>query len=209
MHKPVEERLIMRSHSAFLIELLHGRELNRVAEIGVFKGENAFALLENLPINLYIGVDPYARYPEFDDNLSVKNGVMANANLDMEYKIIRRKSLLFGGQFQILRSYSTEAAKYFDEETFDFVFIDGNHYYDYVLADIKCWLPKVKQGGIIAGHDYVKKINCGVIRAVKELLPNHKYNKKAKTWWYEIPVEIKRRQNSQEEIQENLFRFGL
>lgn len=36
----------------------------------------------------------------------------------------------------------------------DFVFIDANHYYDFVLADINVWLPKLKKGGLLGGHDY-------------------------------------------------------
>ena len=40
------------------------------------------------------------------------------------------------------------------DESLDFVFIDGNHEYDFVFSDIKNWLPTVKCGGVLAGHDY-------------------------------------------------------
>jgi predicted O-methyltransferase YrrM len=49
---------------------------------------------------------------------------------------------------------SVEVAKQYTHDSLDFVFIDGDHRYECVLADIQAWLPKVKAGGIIAGHDY-------------------------------------------------------
>ncbi len=55
----------------------------------------------------------------------------------------------------------------------DAVFIDGNHDYDFVSADIKAWLPKIKSGGIIAGHDICGMGHEGVIRAVNELIGEH------------------------------------
>lgn len=52
----------------------------------------------------------------------------------------------------------------------DFIFIDGNHNYDNVSADIKAWWPHVKSGGILCGHDYGD--SCpGVTKAVDEIFP--------------------------------------
>lgn len=49
------------------------------------------------------------------------------------------------------------------------VYIDGDHAYESVKTDILCWLPKVRAGGILAGHDYSTDWP-DVIRAVNELL---------------------------------------
>jgi hypothetical protein len=55
--------------------------------------------------------------------------------------------------------------------TVDFVYIDGAHNYDAIRADINAWLPKVKPGGYIGGHDYgnnePEEVN-GVKKAVDE-----------------------------------------
>lgn len=51
---------------------------------------------------------------------------------------------------------------------FDSVFIDGDHAYDCVLADIETWLPRVKKGGIICGHDYWPN-HWGVMEAVNKV----------------------------------------
>lgn len=65
---------------------------------------------------------------------------------------------------------SVEASRLFAEESLDFVYIDGNHLYEAVKEDIQAWLPKVKKGLIIAGHDYQHKWAPGVKPAVLEML---------------------------------------
>lgn len=186
MYFNLEKGFKMRTHTAFLVSLLQGKELTRVAEIGVWKGDNAYGLLTELPIDFFVGVDPYVRYPEFDDNLSNKIGIMATADMKVIRKGMMQRMQEFGDRFKHLPNFSLDAAKMFDDETFDFVFIDGNHWYSYVVDDIAAWLPKVKPGGILAGHDYVQKVNCGVIPAVQNTLPDHQARPKAKVWWYEV-----------------------
>ena len=53
-----------------------------------------------------------------------------------------------------VRTTSVEASKLYDDESLDFVFIDAAHDTESVKEDIQHWLPKVKKGGILAGHDY-------------------------------------------------------
>jgi predicted O-methyltransferase YrrM len=68
---------------------------------------------------------------------------------------------------------TNEAVKLFDDESLDAVFIDADHSYEAVKLDIQNWMPKVRRGGILAGHDYVPSWP-GVVRAVDELLPDAK-----------------------------------
>lgn len=72
------------------------------------------------------------------------------------------------GHFRIVKGKSVEAAQAFDNDSVDFVFIDAAHDYESVKADISAWLPKVKIGGIIAGHDYDEDYKYGVVKAVDE-----------------------------------------
>ena len=64
---------------------------------------------------------------------------------------------------------SIDASKKFKDNSLDFVFIDASHQYEDVKKDIISWLPKVKDGGIIAGHDYTE-FHPGVIQAADEVL---------------------------------------
>ncbi len=67
---------------------------------------------------------------------------------------------LFGGD-------SFDRARDFEDNSIDFCFIDANHTYEYVSRDIAAYLPKMKKGGVIAGHDY-NMSHPGVIQAVNE-----------------------------------------
>jgi len=82
---------------------------------------------------------------------------------------------------------SMEAIKDFVDNSLDFVYIDANHHYEYVVEDIAKWHDKVKPGGIVSGHDYsdhmfeVKAAVDGWIksRKIKPLFVTHHNN-----WFY-------------------------
>lgn len=66
-----------------------------------------------------------------------------------------------------------------------FVFVDGLHDYESVLADIKAWLPLVKPGGLIAGHDHTASYP-GVERAVREMFGD-RYEVRGSSWIVRVP----------------------
>lgn len=69
----------------------------------------------------------------------------------------------------IINDDSAKAAAHFPDRSVDFAFIDANHDYAHVKADIQAWMPKIKIGGMLSGHDY-GEATCGVKPAVDELL---------------------------------------
>ena len=70
--------------------------------------------------------------------------------------------------YKALRTTSLLGSLQFEDESLDFVFIDASHEYEDVKQDISIWLPKVKHGGILSGHDYGNPDFPGVEKAVKE-----------------------------------------
>jgi cephalosporin hydroxylase len=66
-----------------------------------------------------------------------------------------------------IKQTSADAAKMSSQFSFDFVYIDAGHTYEEVKADIESWLPRVKIGGYIGGHDY-HNVDSGVIPAVAD-----------------------------------------
>ena len=68
-----------------------------------------------------------------------------------------------------LRMTSIEACQTFTDNSIDAVFIDANHDYEFVKEDILAWLPKVKIGGIMSGHDYTNP-HTGVFKAVDDTI---------------------------------------
>lgn len=186
----------MRAHSKFLIELLQNRSPKYGAEIGVFEGDNSLALLSNLDsLHLLVCVDPFLHYPEFDKATPNKRGKVFNADFQKVKYTFYSKLLPYYRRFILEETYSEFAAPQYPNDFFDFVFIDGNHSYEYVFRDIVLWLPKIKNGGIICGHDYVNKPGYGVIKAVNELFGEEVgIDKKSKVWYNEVCTEEEKTQ---------------
>lgn len=85
----------------------------------------------------------------------------------------------------VIRKDSLEAAKLFSDRSLDMVFIDAGHTYEEVKADIDAWLPKVKDGGLICGHDY-SDVWKGVKQAVDERFDGNKID----TIWTHVVEHI-------------------
>jgi hypothetical protein len=58
------------------------------------------------------------------------------------------------GMIKVTVGDSAESASQFKDGSMDFIFIDAAHDYDSVVKDLAAWWPKLKEGGIFAGHDY-------------------------------------------------------
>lgn len=82
-----------------------------------------------------------------------------------------------------VRATSMEVVDKYEDESIDFIFIDGNHEYEFVYEDIKYWLPKVKSGGVLSGHDYhyPPVINAVADNNLKNIIPREG------CWFYEKP----------------------
>ena len=78
------------------------------------------------------------------------------------------------GHYTLYTTGSPKITKNYEDESLDFVFIDGSHKYEDVVNDIKAWLPKVKKGGILSGHDYIDFDD--VKRAVHNVLGENNYS---------------------------------
>lgn len=117
------------------------------AEIGVCLGINSWYLLSECSnVTKLFGIDHYEPYQEWDRPIGkseqLRNLSTLRANLPM-----------LGDRFHFLHSDSQLAAEVIDDDHLDFVFIDGGHSMRQVLRDLDSWVPKVRQGGLIAGHD--------------------------------------------------------
>jgi len=126
-------------------------------EVGVREGENAaeiLAVLGSRLKTLYL-VDPYIPYGPDEVSCPAEKDMMKPAHMD---SVMRKALRRFEGlnKIQFYRMKSTEAARIFQEKNilFDFVYIDAMHTQWAVEEDIDAWLPLVKPGGILFGHDY-------------------------------------------------------
>jgi predicted O-methyltransferase YrrM len=74
-------------------------------------------------------------------------------------------------------------ASNYQDDSLDFVFIDAGHDYDSVTKDITNWYPKIKNGGIIAGHDY--HYDVGVYPAVNDYFKGKTIKQMGSCWIHE------------------------
>jgi predicted DNA-binding protein (MmcQ/YjbR family) len=81
----------------------------------------------------------------------------------------------------LIRKLSLDAAKDFQDESLDFIFIDASHQYPAVLDDMKAWIPKVRKGGLVSGDDYGDKFP-GVAKSVAEY--GHPFGLNGPVWWW-------------------------
>lgn len=129
--------------------LLAALGCERGAEIGVWEGQFSEWICRGVPGVDLLCVDPWRAYGEY---LDAKND---QANLDAAYQTASARLVPFG--CRVWRMSSVEAAARVPDGSLDFVYIDGNHARAFVKADLRAWTPKVRRGGIVAGHDYTTR----------------------------------------------------
>ncbi|HTW54042.1 MAG TPA: class I SAM-dependent methyltransferase [Stellaceae bacterium] len=117
-------------------------------EIGTFTGEFADHICRFTQFGKLFCVDPYTQYEKYEDGIN---------SMDMDHLFLEAKNKVarYGEKVEFLRQFSVDAAKKFSDNSLDFVYIDGNHQYDFVYQDLEAWYPKVRQGGLLCGDDAV------------------------------------------------------
>jgi len=142
------------------------------AEIGTFRGWNAFNILHYLPIEKLYIIDPY------EDCESYKMQTKPEDNLRACKKHLRK----YRDKVIFVKKLSEDAVE--DIPQLDFLYIDGNHSYDYVKKDIELYYPKIKKGGYIGGHDFHISA-VGVVKAVLEFTEKHNKELEGypRDWW--------------------------
>lgn len=135
------------------------RELGytRGAEIGVAGGAYSLALCERIPGLQLACVDPWGRYSD-----NPRGGPQEQH--DRNKRLATERLAPFGAT--LIQAASMDAVGQFARGSLDFVFIDGHHGFDYVVQDLVEWGRRVREGGIISGHDFYDFKWAGVIEAV-------------------------------------------
>ena len=140
-----------------VVEKKLGRGLKMV-EIGSYAGESSEIWAQSGVFDKIVCVDAWMNGYDSSDYAS-NTTELAEKKFDeiaAKYPCIEKK-----------KCDSITAAKDFEDGSLDLVYIDAMHTYDAVKTDIEAWLPKVRKGGIISGHDYQKGWD-GVVLAVNE-----------------------------------------
>lgn len=156
---------------------------NRAKICNLLKVEN--------PKIIEIGVEYGGFTEEYYDTISLMNGHIWLLDLwqteNNDWYFSQRQGQVEDGYKKILEKYSDkknvtiikgssfELYKYFDDDFFDWIYLDADHSYDGIKKDVINWIPKLKKGGILSGHDYnadpnnIYYENFGVNKAIDEI----------------------------------------
>lgn len=157
----------------FLLEALPTSSIG--VEIGVHQGDFSRAILDVVsPSHLHL-IDPwkYEASPTYQQALYGGRAQNGQEEMDVRYSevLTRFDREIRSGQVTVHRGQSVEILNELPDESLDWVYIDGNHLYEFVAEDLELSLRKVKAGGLVTGDDYADGgwWDGGVKRAVDEL----------------------------------------
>lgn len=141
----------------FLVRELSKLRRARIVEVGVYLGGATWwgAQVARDNFGEYICVDHWQGALDLPADEIVYRGFMEN---------MRDSGL--DGFISIIKRSSEEAAISIPDKSLDLVFLNGDHTAGGCLADIYTWYPKLKEGGVMLGHDYTTLHGFGVVEAV-------------------------------------------
>jgi predicted O-methyltransferase YrrM len=141
-----------------LKDFLPGKDYKMI-EIGSYMGESTMLFASTHIFDVIFSIDPHEGNEEFNEMNGYDWDFIKN-----EYALNTR----FFNNIVHLADYSYNISNKFKENSIDFIYIDGNHSYKSLKKDFELFLPKLKKGGIIAGHDYDPNAWPEVIKAIHE-----------------------------------------
>lgn len=156
-------------------------------EVGVFTGSFSETILKTWHGNHLLLVDPYKAYSKAEYFDSTQDREQEGVFAEAKWKLRNYPAAEFR------RKESLAAAHDILDDALDFVFVDGNHAYESVTNDIAAWWPKVKSGGVFAGHDFYgrfKDTNSDAATAVldfAEAMDQRPYVTNCSSWWFIKP----------------------
>ena len=131
---------------------------DKAVEVGVYGGEATVIFADYF--KQVIAVDPWIS--GYDDADIASNACDLNLVYESYLQRIKDKP-----NITTIRQKSLDALAEVPDKSIDFVYIDGNHQHEMALQDIQGWLPKVKTGGIMSGHDYnMESVNKAVSKVL-------------------------------------------
>lgn len=164
-----------------LTKLIKKFNLKKGCEVGVATGNHSYHILKNTNVQILYSIDPYITYGD-PTNINVDQKLH-----DILYFFVKDKLSEFKTRSKLLRLFSSDAVKLFKNTELDFVFLDANHTYEYVIQDLTLWYDKIRAGGIFAGDDYCT-VHPGVPKAVNEFFNKKKIKifqdeGQPRIWW--------------------------
>jgi predicted O-methyltransferase YrrM len=172
----------VHTHFGIIEKLVRKNKFSIGVELGVLYGYHLSHLLESCRNLKMSGVDLYQKVigSGYDN---VENNEFENLYLQIKSKLESFE------RFNLIREDTISGSNHIKDKTLDFVFIDADHRYEAVKNDINAWQEKIKNGGILAGHDYDQPDWPGVRIAVNEWATKNSkeiFIEQGNVWWCKI-----------------------
>ena len=142
-------------------------------ELGVFAGVFSEIILSTWTGKKLFLVDAWRSVPGYvdflrrTDKLCIDTRKTHEAEWELIFQECSTRVDRFDGRVGILRMTTTDASMAFDDASLDFVYVDADHSKVGVARDLREWYPKLKTGGLFAGHDYFNGNRKGIMFGVK------------------------------------------
>lgn len=152
-------------HELYLEMIKQANKDSYFVEVGSFLGKSAaYMAVEIANSNKKIKfdcVDPWNGLYLYDETIAcdkIGDDFFYTGQFDKlydrYYNIFVENMKPVENYYSAVRKPSLEASQLYEDGQLDFVFLDGLHDYESVKKDITHWWPKIKEGGVLAGHDY-------------------------------------------------------
>lgn len=128
--------------------------LARVAEVGVWKGDFAAALLAGCPaIDTYLMIDPWRHLDDWNKPANVATDT---------FETIRQEAMaktdFAASRRRVMRGTTLEVVDTIDDGSLDFAYIDGDHTLRGIITDLIAMRPKIRAGGFLGGDDFCPSV---------------------------------------------------
>jgi len=151
-------------------------------EVGVLRGTFSEFLLKNTDLKKLYCVDLWDEEHSCEEEISAEE----------IFKEAAKRLSAYGDRVTILRYESVLAARLFEDKSIDFIYIDADHSYSAVVTDLQEWMPKVRIGGMLAGHDFqdvgrTKQVSKALETVIGDSIPIHTTRESiCASWWITI-----------------------
>jgi cephalosporin hydroxylase len=168
-------RALIEKPSIFVeVGCAFGRSLMMLAEKAAASGK---------PIRI-VGVDPFLEIMGQEQAAMKWIGAKYKSAREAFEALTAEHAPAERARVKIMQLPSLEAAQCFPDASLECVWIDANHHYEHVKADLEAWLPKVTPGGTLGGDDFSLNLFPGVCAAVTEVLgPKRIFHVRGVSWW--------------------------
>jgi len=130
-------------------------------EIGSYMGESTMMFASTGLFSTIYSIDPLDGYEEFNE--------MHNYSWEFIRDEFTKNTKYFDSIVH-LQDFSYNVVNEFENDSIDFIYIDGSHSEENVRRDLELYLPKLKKNGIIAGHDYLELVWPDLVKVVTDIV---------------------------------------